>query len=62
MVDREKELCESLKETYRALALVTFLSRHRHPDQETSDSIESVLDRARKAVSSSEEARKNIKE
>jgi hypothetical protein len=61
MEEREKELCETLKETYRALALVTFFSRHRHPDQETADAIESVLDRARKAVSSSEEARKTLR-
>lgn len=60
MEDRENELCESLKETYQALALVTFFSRHRHPDQETADSIEAVLNRAKKAVSNSQEAR-NVK-
>jgi len=61
MTSTEKELRESLKETREALALTTFFSRYRHPDQETAEAIERVLSRARDAIKASEEASGEIR-
>jgi hypothetical protein len=49
-VETVKELHDSLQETMRALALVTFLSMRNHPDPEAVADLQAVLDRARAAL------------